>query len=438
MQGQHSPTAVPLRRSPLHILLVTQWFPPEQAPVGHMMLELARSLVQHGHQVTVITGFPNHPEGRVFGGYSKRLILKEEIDSIQVWRVWLATSPKRTKLNRMLTFLSFTVSSSLVFLFAAKCDIVFAVLQPLSVGPFLSAVCRIKRAKLVFNVQDLHPDVPIDLGLIRNQLMIWFLRRIERFTYRHCNAVTTICEGFRNHIRSKRSAADSVYVIPNWIDTEAVRPQCRLTPFRKELGLNEEHIVCLFAGTVGHVSGADVLLDAAERLRTIKHIRFLFVGEGPIVPQLKESVARRGLSNVLFRGFQPRERLSEVQSTSDISLVTLKHGKGTHSVPSKVLGYMAAGRPIVASVHEDSETARQIRSADCGLVVPSEEAAALADAIKSLADNKATCDRLGRNGRTFVEHELAMDRVLERYVQTLEDIAADGTNSCRGPLSNTP
>jgi len=417
----------------MRFCFITQWFPPEQAPIGHMMLELARNMVRRGHHVTVITGFPNHPEGRVFGGYSKRLILKEEIHGVQVWRVWLATSTKRTKMNRMLTFFSFTVSLSIAFLFLIKCDVVFAVLQPLSVGPFLSAACWMKRTKLVLNVQDLHPDVPIELGLIRNPFMVDFLRRIERFSYRHCHAVTTICDGFRNHICSKGTTKGSVYVIPNWIDTEAVRPQCRLTLFRKELGLDEEHIVCLFAGTVGYVSGADIILDAAEQLRTMKHVCFVFVGEGPIVPQLKENVAKRGLSNVLFRGFQSRERLSDVQSTSDISLVTLKKGKGMHSVPSKVLGYMAAGRPVIASVDEGSETARQIRSADCGLVARPGDVDALADAIKSLAVDNAECDRLGGNGRIYVEHELAMDQVLERYTKTLEGIATDGTKSCQSP-----
>jgi colanic acid biosynthesis glycosyl transferase WcaI len=210
-----------------------------------------------------------------------------------------------------------------------------------------------------------------------------------------------------------------------------------MTALRQQLGLGEEHIVCLFAGTIGHVSGADVILDAADRLRALKHIRFLFVGEGPLLPQLKESVARRGLSNVLFHGFQPRERLSEVQSTSDISLVTLKKGKGTHSVPSKVLGYMTAGRPVVASVDKDSETARQIRSAECGLVVPAEDSPALVYSIRSLADDEAARNRLGRNGRLYVENELAMDRVLERYAQVLENVAIAGAGACVGHTRNT-
>ncbi len=422
----------------MRLCFVTEWFPPEQAPIGHMLLELATDLARRGHHVSVITGFPNHPKGRVFGGYRKQLMLRENVQGVEVLRVWLATSPKRTRLNRLMTFLSFTATSSLTLLSRIRCDTVFAVLQPLSIGPALSAICRIKKAKLVFNVQDLHPDVPIELGFIRNPGVIGFLRMIERFSYRHCDAVTTICQGFRNHIRSRRGAGESVYVVPNWIDTEAVRPQSRMTPFREELGADEKDILCLFAGTVGHISGADVVLDAAERLRGSKHIRFVFVGEGPMVPQLKERAASRGYCNVVFRGFQPRERLGEVQSSSDISLVTLKKGKGAHSVPSKVLGYMAAGRPVVASVDENSETAHQIRSADCGLVVSAQDPVALADAIGCLAVNKAARLRLGANGRSFVERELAMDHVLEKYAQVIEEVATDGANSCQSVVSNAP
>lgn len=400
------------------------------------MLELAKALVGHGHDVTVITGFPNHPEGRVFGGYTKRVMLREEVHGVQIQRVWLATSHRRTRLNRGFTFLSFTVSACLALLFM-RSDMVFAVLQPLSIGPLLSVICRIKGAKLVFNVQDLHPDVPIELGFIRNPRMIRLLRSMECFSYRHCDAVTTICESFQNHVQAKRGGAEHVYVVPNWIDTEAIYPQSRKTAFRQELGLDDEHIVCLFAGTVGHVAGAEVVLDTAEGLRTDEHIRFLFVGEGPGVPLLKENAAKRGLSNVLFVGFQPRERLAEIQSTADISLVTLRRGKGVHSVPSKVLGYMAAGRPVVAAVDEDSETARQIRSAGCGVIVPAETPEMLLDAIVSLARDKAARDRLGQSGRSHLEKKLTMERVLEQYTRVLETVSTGGMSTCQRPASDT-
>ena len=408
----------------MRIVLLSQWYPPEQAPIGYMIQELAQALVSQGHQVTVITGFPNHPSGIVFGGYKKRWCLKEENAGISIWRMYLYTAPSRSKLNRIVTFVSFTLSSAWALLTHPRYDLLFAVFQPISVGATLPLIAKIRQAKLILNVQDLHPDVPIELGLIRHPLLIRALRWIERFGYRSADGLTVICDSFRRHCVACGADDARVSVIPNWIDLEEISPGEQINGLRAELGLSANHIVVLFAGTIGMVANAEVILEAAGALKeSLPEARFVFVGEGPSLGNLMRIASDVGLSNVVFAPFQARSRLPEVQAISDISIVTMGRGKGRASVPSKVLGYMAAARPVVAAVDADSETAALILKANCGIVTRPGNASELAQAIVALANDQAQRRKLGSNGRSHLESGYEKNRIVGLYVDYFESVA---------------
>ena len=197
----------------MRIFMITQWFPPEHVAAGHMVLELASDLVRAGHEVTVVTGFPNHPSGIVFEGYRKRLLQEEYLNGVRVWRVYSITSPSRNLLNRMLTSLSFALMASCTVFLKGKCDVVFSILQPLSIGIFVPILSMMKRARLIFNLQDLHPDALVDLGFIRNKAVVGVLRLIESFSYRSADKVTVICDHFKKHVISKGVPPTRVEVI---------------------------------------------------------------------------------------------------------------------------------------------------------------------------------------------------------------------------------
>lgn len=407
----------------MKVVFVSQWYPPEQAPIGYMIRELAQAMTAAGHDVTVITGFPNHPSGVVFGGYRKRLYLHEVVDGVKLCRTYLYAKRNPGKLSRILTFLSFTLTSGCALLLGGRRDLIFAVFQPLSVGMTLPIIAKLKRAKLILNVQDLHPDVPIELGLVKNPLFVRLLRWVERLGYRSAAGLAVICEHFKAHCVGKGADAAEVAVIPNWIDLKEVIPGDRMNSFRAELGLSRDDLVILYAGTIGMVAGADVVLRAARVLATtLPSARIVFVGEGPAVAGLRTYAEEEGLGNVLFVPFQPRERLAEVQATADISLVTLLKGKGRSSVPSKVLGYMAAARPVIASVDSDSETASLVRRSGCGIVVDAEDGTGLADAIVSLAADSGRRIRCGESGRRHLEGHYAKATVTGRYIEFFETI----------------
>jgi colanic acid biosynthesis glycosyl transferase WcaI len=406
----------------MNITLVTQWFPPEQAPIGYMIKELAETMAKDGHLVTVITGFPNHPTGSVFKGYQKKWLLHERVGNVDVIRVWLSTSTNRSRFNRILTFLTFTFTSAFALLIKTKPDLIFAIFQPLSVGITLPMLARIKRAKLVLNIQDLHPDVPIELGIIKNRLIIAVMKFIESYGYRHASALAVISESFKKHCVHRGAKAANVCVIPNWIDLYEIQPWSRNNSFREYLGLSEDHFVILYAGTIGLVSGAGVLLDAASSLRNRGNIRIVFIGDGPLVPDLKKQAEELGLNNVIFAPFQQREILSQVQAISDISVVSLGLGKGRTSVPSKVLGYMASARPILAVVDADSETANTVQRANAGWIIEPGNSEKIVELIRSMEGSIPLLEELGKNGRIFLEKNYARTLITKKYIDFFRKI----------------
>jgi len=397
------------------LTILSQWYPPEQAPFGRMMHELATDLARRGWEVTVVTGFPNHPRGTVFGGYRKRWRVEETLDGVRICRVWLATSVNRRIVARLATFATFTLTSTWRLLRLQRPDVIFAVMQPLSMALTLPLIARLKRCALVFNLQDLHPDTQVRLGMVRQRWLIGALRALERFGYRNCAALSVICDAFRVHAVRCGAPPERVHVIGNWIDTQRIHPVPAEETVRREAGFTPGQFVALWAGTLGHVSGAMLVLEAAESLRDRPDVRILIVGEGPLRAELLRSAAARGLWNVSFLPFQPEERLCAVQSAGDVSIVTLSAGFAESSVPSKVLAYLAAGRAVVAAVPGNSPTAEMIRGAGVGVVVDPGDAAALAAAIRTLADDPDRASRLGGRARDFAVEHLSRAAATERY-----------------------
>lgn len=400
------------------VLFLSQWFPPEHAPMGYMLKELAENLASQGWDVEVVTGFPNHPSGKVQAPYIKQRILRETLGPVRVTRLWLYTSETRSFLSRALNFLSFVGSSFLYLLTCKKPGLVFAVLQPLPLGATLTLLAKLRGFKLIFNVQDLHPDVLVDLGLIKSKPVINALKWIEQTAYRRADGLAVICQGFKNHVE-QRGAQGAVEVIPNWIDIDEIKPQAEKGQLIRDMANIPAHApVVLYAGTIGYVSGAQVVLRAAKLASendSSKTIHWLFVGEGPLLPTLQHLA--QGLTNVHFLPFQPRELLPAVQNCASISMVSLLPGKGTFSVPSKVLGYMAAAKPVVASVDANSETGILVQQAGCGLVAEPGDPQALFNAVVQLLESPQNAVELGARGRRFLEQRYSRTQVCAQYAE---------------------
>ncbi len=404
----------------MRVLFTTQVFPPETHPTAIMVDELSHALAVAGHEVAVAAGFPHHPHGRLIGGYAKALFASEWRETIEVRRGWHLTSANMSLPVRAAVMLTQAFGTTAVAIGWKAPDVVVNFGPPL-IGPSLSAlVAKLRGARFVPVIYDLYPDVAIETGAIRNRIAVWAARIVERFVYRQADRIVVLSEGFRRSLLGRGVSERKIEIVPVWLDPREIAPSEHRNAWRREMGIGPDIRVILYAGTIGLVSGAEIVVNAAESLRDRPDVRFLFVGEGRVKDDVERVTRCRGLDNVRFVPFQPRERLNEVQATSDISLVTLAPGRGLTSVPSKVVGYMAAGRPIVASVDEDSDTACAVREGACGVVTRPGNPLALAAAIRELLDDPARRETMGRRARSYFERTYSRDAALAKMTGILE------------------
>lgn len=388
--------------SVMKILLIANYYYPETVGAGLWVRQLAMDLKTLGHEVSVLTSFPNYPHGRIFPGYRNRLFHRESIDGISVIRTWTYATPSKAFWARVAAFGSFC-ASALVGGFAARirADVVYAILPPLPLGVSAVFLAKAAGARLVVNVQDIYPDIAVSLGVLRNRCAIRFFASLERWIYRQADRIVVVSEGFRRNLLQKGVAAGKVTVVPNWADCDAIRPQEHENTFRRQHSRPGEFVV-LYSGGLSHNSHIEPVLEAARQLAN-EPFRFLIAGEGVQKPALMDYAARLGLESVSFLPFHPLDQYTEALAAADATLVTLHPGATFASVPSKVYKQMAAARPIVAITDSRSEIARLIEESGCGVAVPSGDVSCLTQVLRRLAARREEATKMGAAGRRYVE-----------------------------------
>ena len=397
-------------------------FAPDIAPTGVVITRIVDELVARGHRVDVVTALPWYEHHRVEPGWTGRPVRTERTAWGSITRVHPFPTDKRSIPQRAIAFGGFSALAGASGLRGGRADGVLAMSPPLTLGLTGWAIARARRAPLVFNVQDVFPDVAIELGAITNARVIAEARRLERVTYGLADAVTVLSDDLRDNVASKLAPRqrDKVRVIPNFVDTAAVRPLDRMTAYRRELGIGTETVV-MYAGNVGLSQSLELMVASAEKLSHREDVVFVVNGGGSARPDLERKAA--GMTNIRFADYQPKDRLAEVLATGDIHVVPLRRGLARSSVPSKTYSILAAGRPLVASVDPGTEVARLVEEAGSGLAVPPDDAAAFLDAIASLVDRPDACTRMGASGRSFVERWASPAAVATAYEALFEELA---------------
>ena len=301
-------------------------------------------------------------------------------------------------------------------------DVIYVYSPPLTLGLAAHWLGRRWRAPFVFNVQDLFPQNAIDLGALRNPLLIAFFRGLERFIYRRAAAIALHSEGNAAWLRRDGVEAAKLRVIPNWVDTQLHRPEAGATEnrFRRELGL-EDRFTVLFAGGMGYAQDMETIVEAAARLRDDPRVVFLLVGDGSERAGVERRVRELGLANVRLLPFVPREDYPQLVAACDVGLVTLKKTMKTPVVPSKLPTYMASARPVIVGVNPESDAGALVRQADCGLLVPPGDPEAMAAAVRQLAGDSACGAALGANGRRYAAAHLSRAACVHQIERLLAD-----------------
>lgn len=401
----------------MNILLVTDAYPPEIRSSSHLMLELAQELRGRGHQITVLTSWPRYnlssPQAAMNIG------AKAVEDGVTIIRV-------KTLPHHKVNFIMRGIAQLMMprqFLRALSrhgelsYDAVIVYSPPLPLAGVGSALRR-KGAFFALNIQDVFPQNAIDLGVLRNPLLIAMFRAMERAAYRNADRILVHSESNLELLkRDNPRAAGKLGVLHNWVDGESYKlPASRR--FREQYGLQEKFIIG-FAGVMGPSQQLDLIVEAAAKLRDLEELAFLFVGDGGESENLKALADRLGADNVHFQPFIPREDYPELLKNLDVGLVCLSPKNHTPVVPGKLLTYMAANLPVLAVLNRESDGNAIVRAADCGLAVPSDDKTAISNAIRDMFENRARLSEWGANGQTYVEanfEKAAVISELEKYL----------------------
>jgi colanic acid biosynthesis glycosyl transferase WcaI len=418
----------------VRVLVLCPHYEPDTAPTGDVMTRIANELVDRGHELHVVTALPWYTHHRVESGWAGRPVRHEDRDAEHITRVHPFPTNKRNIPARALGFAGFTGLAAAMALKGRRHhrpDVVLAMSPPLTLGVAGWLAARRWRVPFVFNIQDVFPDVAVELGAITNRSVIRVASWLERWTYRRADAVTVLSDDLRDNLVAKIQGTvpdpyGRVRVIPNFVDTARIAPADRAgTPgggaYRREHGLGDRQVV-MYAGNVGFSQSLELLLGAARVLADRPDVVFVINGGGSARSDLERQAM--GLDNVRFVDFQPRERLADVLAAGDIHVVPLRRGLARSSVPSKAYSILAAGRPVVASVDEGTEVARVVEKAGAGLAVPPDDPEAFSAAVTALLDDPARARAMGAAGRAFVERWASPAVVAGQYEALFEELGA--------------
>ena len=388
----------------MRLLVITPHFTPDTAPTGVVVTALVEEWCRLGHHAHVVTSLPWYQEHRVADGWTGRLARHGHHGTATVTRLHPFPVRKDHTGRRAVAFGAFTILAAVTAAATrGPFDVVVAVSPPITVAfaARLAALCH--GCPMVLNVQDVFPDVAITVGALNSRQLIGLARRLERTAYRAADAVTVLSTDLQENITTKvagLSRPPMVETIPNFVDTDNLRPLDRLTEYRRENRLGDRMVV-MYAGNLGHSQSLDLVVEAARRHRNRDDLVYVINGGGVRAEEI--TAVAGGLQNLIVIGYQPAERLAEVLATGDIHVVPLRTGLASASVPSKAYSAMAAGRPIIASVDQGTEVARMVADADAGLAVPPDDPDAFTAAVEYLAGDVELRTRMGVNARAWAE-----------------------------------
>jgi len=417
----------------MRVLIVSQYFYPEVGATQTRMREFARALAAAGHDVDVLTEFPNHPTGIIPPAYRRRWIEFDTLDGFRVIRVRVVTSPRKNLRTRLLFYGSFVAMAvACSGRLQRRYDVVAATSPPLPVALAGRILSRLKRAPFVMDVRDLWPLAAGALNELSNPRAFRWAERLERSLYDSADRIVVTTRAFEKYIAAQRpERAPKIVYVPNGTVMEIFDPARGDGGLRQRLAREQEFVI-VYAGLHGVAQGLSTALEAASLLRG-RDVRLVLLGEGPVKPSLQEEARLRRLDNVTFVDQVPIEASAQYLNAADVLLVPLVADPVFDMfVPSKMFDAMAAGKPVVLAV--DGEAREILERAGAGVFVPPGDAAALARAILALQADAGLRAEMGRRGREFVRrHYVRADQARE-FAAVLEQVAGARRGHAPAPV----
>lgn len=404
----------------MRILHLSQYFPPEGGAVQVRAHAMAANLVKRGHQVTVLTEMPNHPVGIVHPAYRGKWLVREELDGIDVVRVWVKTSPRKTFSTRLAFYFSYMINAALRGLFLRGAyQVIFANSPPLFVAGAGLSLSYLRRTPFVLEVQDLWPESAIALGELRNPRFIRWATQLEEQCYHHARQIITVTDGIYNRLAERGYPAHKLTLLENGSNTDLFYPQSEAAAqIRADLNLSDKFIA-LYAGLMGLAYDFESVIKAAHLLQAESDIHFILVGDGPRREQVETLVQASQLPNLTLLPAQPLEVMPAFFTAADVTLIPLRNlelFRGTR--PVKMFDAWACQCPVILGVI-GGEAQQLVETAHAGLVIEPENPTELARAILALRNDRIKRQQLGQNGRQYVLTHYSFQTMVLKLEQIL-------------------
>lgn len=409
------------------------WYPYE-GPLMPIYGTVFKELIRNGAEITIVTSFPHYRKGNpeTWVRKSRKLFDVSSWETARIIRCGVYAPVVKNEssaiLCRALNFLSFNLTSLFAsVLLVGEADLIFAPSSPpLTNGIISYIVSRVKHCPSVYNVQDLYPDIAVDMGLVRNRWLVKTLQVLEKLVYAVSSRVLTISNGMRELIVHKGVPLSKIEVIDNFIDPQFITPLNRDNDFSRKYGLSDAFVL-MYAGSIGIPHGVEVLVGAAEILRNETGIIFCLVARGENKDAIEKMARQRQLRNMMFLPPQPEELAPLIWASASAGVVCYRKGLSHYSVPSKLFAVMCAARPVIASVDADSQAARIVSLARCGLLVSPESSEEIAAGVMRLKEDPQLAESMGQEGRNYVQRHLSKETIAGRYELLFKELAKTGS-----------
>lgn len=391
----------------MHILLIHQAFATVENAGGTRHYELARRLVNDGHEFTIVGGDRSYLTGRRVDG-CRGMTCDQRVEGIRVLRAYTLPTYHRSFFWRVVSFLSFTITSVYAALRAGKVDLVFGTSPPIFQAVSAWLIAWFRRRPFLLEIRDLWPDFAVEMRVLQNRVLIAAARRLELFLYARATHIIVNSPAYRDYLMNKGVPEAKVSFIPNGVDPSMFESSAGRGRIRAEFGLENKFVV-VYAGALGMANDIDTILRAADLLRDQRNIHFLVVGDGKERLRLRALAESLRLPNVTFAGARPKHEMPDVLSAADACAATLRDiPMFRMTYPNKIFDYMAAARPIVLGI--DGVIREVVERAGGGVAIRPGDVRALAEAVRALHDNPSAARRMGQASRKYVVKYFHRDR----------------------------
>jgi glycosyltransferase involved in cell wall biosynthesis len=404
----------------MKILLLTQYFPPEIGAPQNRLHSLASYLSGFGAEVTVLTAMPSYPQSELHAGYKHKWFKKETDGKLTIFRSWIYVTKSKAVFPRLLNYFSFVFTSFILgIFFIRRRDVIICESPPLFLGITALLLKWIKSSKLVFNVSDLWPESAEKLDIISNKTMLSLSYALEGFIYKNANLVSGQTQGIINSIES-RFPATHTHLMRNGIDIKQFNHTGNRTAFRTKCAIGENDFVVGYAGIIGHAQGLEIVIRAADKLKHIEKLTFLFVGNGPDKDNLMALTNQLSLKNIRFLNSVPRTEMPDVIAACDCYVTPLrKNDLFLGAIPSKIFEPLYYQKPVIMGVNGEAKELF-VDQGKCVLHFEPENLEQLTAAINQLMSDQNLYDTLGRNGKTYVTEHFDREKLAFKFWERLQ------------------